>query len=313
MMKRAKSIWSIIKASFKKFGKDKPVEMASTLAFFTILAIPPIVITIISITSFIIGERTATDEVYSQINQIMGKEGAKLIEDIVKSYGSTEKSTFGTIFGIVIFILASTTLFITIQNSLNDIWQVKPKPKSNLLKVLIDRSLSFGIIISLGFILLISLLIDAGVAILGNYLSEIVPWLSKALLHVLNIVITLGLSTLVFMILFKVLPDVKIKWKVTLVGGIITAILFSIGKFLIGIGLGNSDIGSMYGTAGSVVIVLLWVFYSSIILFLGAEITQQYAEHIDKEIKPVKHAVFVERREVEQEGSKETKRAKEEE
>lgn len=309
---RLKEVLKIIRSSFSKFGEDKPIEQASTLAFFTILGIPPILIIIISILGLIIGEQSATQEVYAQIKAIIGQEGTKLIRDIVKNYQNTERSTIGTIIGIIIFIIAASTLFVTIQKSLNTIWSVKPKPKSNLLKVLIDRSLSFGVIISLGFILLISLLIDAGVAILGNYLSDIIPWLSEALLYAADVVISITMATIVFMILFKVLPDVKIKWKVTWVGALVTAILFTIGKFLIGYGLGNSDVGSMYGAAGSVVIVLLWVFYSSIILFFGAEITQQYAEQIDREIKPKDHAVLLETHEVEKEGGKATKKAEKE-
>ncbi len=298
-MAKPKQVWQVLKSSVKKFGKDKPVELASTLAFFTILAIPPILIILITILGWIMGEQDASKEVYTQVRALLGQEGTGMIRDVVASYRGTERDTLGMIVGIVVFVVAASTFFVTIQNSLNTIWKVKPKPKSNLLKILIDRSISIGIIISLAFIILVSLLLDAGVAIMGQYISEIVPWLDESIIYGLDILISLSLSTLVFMILFKFLPDARIKWRVTFVGALITAVLFTIGKFLIGLGLGNSDVGTMYGAAGSVVIVLLWVFYSSLILFFGAEITQQYAEQMDKTIRPKEHAVKIETREVE--------------
>ena len=298
-MTRFKQFLTILKSAAQRFGKDKPVELASTLAFFTILAIPPILIILNTVLGWILGEQQASTEVYQQIQRLIGQEGKELIMDAVQSYRNTERSTVGTIFGVIIFIFAATTFFVTIQKSLNAIWRVKPKPKSNLLKVVIDRSISLGIIISLGFIILVSLLIDAGVAIMGDYVSELVPWLDEYLLYITDVLISIGLTMLVLMILFKFLPDVKIRWKVTWIGALVTAVLFTIGKFLIGLGLGNSDVGSMYGAAGSVVIVLLWVFYSSLIMFFGAEITQQYAELIDKDIRPKDHAVKIETREIE--------------
>jgi len=298
-MAKAKQVWKILKSSAKKFGKDKPVELASTLAFFTILAMPPILIILITILGWIMGEQDASQEVYTQVRALVGQEGTGMIRDVVASYRGTERDTLGMIIGIVVFVMAATTFFVTIQNSLNTIWKVKPKPKSNLLKILIDRSISIGIIISLAFIIMVSLLLDAAVAIMGQYISEFVPWMDESLIYGLDIIISLSLSTLVFMILFKFLPDARIKWRVTFVGALITAVLFTIGKFLIGLGLGNSDVGNMYGAAGSVVIVLLWVFYSSMILFFGAEITQQYAEQMDKTIRPKEHAVKIETREVE--------------
>ncbi|MDZ7742444.1 MAG: YihY/virulence factor BrkB family protein [Bacteroidota bacterium] len=297
-MTNAKLVWQVLKFSAKKFGKDKPVELASSLAFFTILAIPPILIILITILGWIMGEQNASKEVYTQIRALIGEEGTGMITDVVASYRSTDRDTLGMIIGIVVFVLASTTFFVTIQNSLNAIWKVKSKPKSNLLKILIDRSMSIGIIISLAFIILVSLLLDTMVAIMGKNISDIVPWLDETLIYGIDILISLSLATIVFMILFKFLPDVKIKWRVTFVGALITAVFFTIGKFLIGLGLGNSDIGNMYGAAGSVIIVLLWVFYSSLILFFGAEITQQYAEQVDKDIRPKKYAVKVETREV---------------
>ncbi|MEX0967835.1 MAG: YihY/virulence factor BrkB family protein [Bacteroidia bacterium] len=298
-----KRFGKVLLKSSKEYKRHDPVRLAGTLAFWTIFALPPILIIIISIGGFFIGPEDFGDKVYDELNSLIGSQGTQTVRDIVKSYSSMERNVAGTIFGIIIFLMASSTFFVTIQNALNTIWQVKPKPVHNFLKFLQDRLLSFGMIISIGFLFLVSLMIDVAVALVSNHLSEVQPVVINILVRALHFIVTFGLEWLVFASIFKLLPDAKVKWRVVWVGAAVTALLFTVGKYLIGFGLGQSNLGSMYGAAGSVVILLLWVFYSALILFFGGEITKQYAAMIDKRIEPKDHAVLIETREVEQSDS----------
>lgn len=296
-----RTTWKIIKRAANKYADDDPIRMAGTLGFFTIFAIPPIVIIINSIIGYIIGERAISGELYNQIGALIGTEGKRFIQNLVRNYRNADRSPWGVIFGIIVFVLASTTLFVNIQNSLNFIWRIKPKPKNDILKFLRDRVLSFGVILSLGFILLVSFVFDAGVALIENYLRTTLPTVTYVLVSGLNIVISFILTTLILAIMYKFLPDAKIRWSVTWVGALITSLLFSIGKYIIGFALGNSNLGNMYGQAGSIIIIFLWVFYSGLIMFFGAEITYQYAKIMEKEIRPQAHAVRFEKREISEE------------
>jgi membrane protein len=291
MKKTTYKIWDLIKDAGKKYSKDDPIKLAGTTAYFTIFAIAPILIIIISVLGIFLGEESISSKLYAEINNLVGKESAEFIREIVDNYQSQEKGIIGTIIGIAIFLVASTTFFTVLQNSLNFVWRIKAKPKNNFLKAMKDRLLSFGLILSLGFIMLVSLLIDAAISFVKNYLTDLFPDITLVLIQAANILISFAITTLIFAIIYKFLPDAKIRWRVTWVGALITAALFFLGKFLIGLALGNTNIGALYGTAGSVVLFLLWVFYSSIILFFGAEVTLMYSLKFDRDIVPENYAV----------------------
>lgn len=291
MKKTTYKIWDLIKDAAKKYGKDDPIKLAGTTAYFTIFAIAPILIIIISVLGIFLGEESISSKLYAEINNLVGKESAEFIREIVDNYQSQEKGIIGTIIGIVIFLVASTTFFTILQNSLNYIWRIKVKPKNNILKALKDRLLSFGLILSLGFIMLVSLLIDAAISFVKNYLTDLFPDITLVLIQAANIIISFAITTFIFAIIYKFLPDAKIRWRVTWIGALITASLFFLGKFLIGLALGSTNVGALYGTAGSVVLFLLWVFYSSIILFFGAEVTLMYSLKFDRDIIPKNYAV----------------------
>ncbi|MFW5886478.1 MAG: YihY/virulence factor BrkB family protein [Bacteroidota bacterium] len=301
LKRKSKPLVDIIVGAGRKYGKDDPIRLAGTTSFFTLFAVAPILIIIISVVGFLIGEEPIRQKIYLEINELIGEEGTSVIKNIVQNYQDTERNLIGSIIGIAIFLLAATTFFNVLQKSLNYIWRVRAKPKSNLLKSLRDRILSFGMIISLGFILLVSMIIDAILSFLRDYLEKYFPDVTLFLIEGANFLFSFAVITLIFVIIYKFLPDVKIKWKVTWIGALITAILFTLGKYLIGFGLANTNIGIMYGTAGSIVITLLWVFYSSLILFFGAEITQQYAEYYGNEILPKDYAVKIQITEIKEE------------
>lgn len=293
MQKKVKNILHLVSDAAKKYKKDDPVRLAGTTAYFTIFAIAPIILIIISVTGLVVDEQNMSQKIYTELNRLIGEDGTAFVKNIVNNYQDKETNLVGTIVGIVTFLITSTTFFKVLQNALNFIWRIRAKPKHNFLKALVDRLLSFGLILSLGFIFLVSLLVDAGLAFLKDYFTDILPDITLTLFNIINYIMAFVIITFIFAIIYKFLPDAKIKWKVTWIGALITAGLFSLGKYAIGFALANTNIGFMYGAAGSVVIFLLWVFYSSIILFFGAEITQQYAEYFSHEIEPKSYAVKI--------------------
>lgn len=284
-------ISKVLKYSIIKYKEDNPIRLAATLSFITLFAVPPILIMIISAIGFFVGEDFASSKIYQNLTQLIGQQSTQLIENIVQNYSDANTSPGRTAFTIIVFIVASTTFFAIIQNSLNFIWRVKPKPKYNILKNLRDRAISFIMILSLSILFVASLLMDASTAILKNYLNAVLPQFTYFVLNTVKLLFSFAAFTITFAVFFKFLPDVKIKWRVTWMGAIITAVLFTLGKFLIGFGLRHVYIATMYGTAGSVVVFLLWVFYSALIFYYGAEITEQYAEHFSKTIEPKRNAV----------------------
>ncbi|HYW94184.1 MAG TPA: YihY/virulence factor BrkB family protein [Bacteroidales bacterium] len=297
-----KSARKVIVRAGRKFRKDDPVRLAGTTAYFAIFAMAPIVIIIISLVGLIMGKQEISSQVYSELNSLVGNQGTEYIKSLVQNYSSQDQNLIGTIIGVIVFLVTSTTFFTVLQNSINHVWAVKAKPRHNILKALRDRLLSFGLILSMGFILLVSMLIEAAISFLKGYIDTIFPGVEVVLITVTNVLLTIIILTLIFALIFKFLPDAVIKWRVTWVGALITASLFEGGRALIGLFLGNSNIGLMYGAAGSLVVILLWVFYSSLIFFFGAEITLQYANLYSRDIVPKKYAVKIEVSETREKG-----------
>lgn len=297
-----KPIFSLIKGALSKYIDDDPIRLSGTTAFFMVIALAPIVIIITTLAGTLISESTIQEKILTQAQSLIGTQGKEYIEMLIENYQGQEKKSVGrTLIGIAIFLGISTTFFSVVQNSINYIWRVKSRPDNNLLRTLKDRLLSFGLILSIGLIMLVTLIIDAGLAIVDEYLSNSFPDATVFLIKILNALVSFAVVTLVFAMIYRFLPDAKIKWKVTWIGALVTAFLFTIGKYLIGLLLGNSGIGDMYGAAGSIIIVLLWLFYSSIIFYFGAEITQQYAVRYSRGILPKDYAVRIEITEVRKE------------
>jgi membrane protein len=288
------AVRKIVVRSLKQYRKDDPVQLAGTTAFFAIFAIAPIFIIITSLIGLVLGQEEIAGRIYDEMESLIGDQGTGFVETIVENFRDTERNILGTIIGIFVFLIASTTFFTILQNSLNFIWRVRAKPTSNIIKALKDRVLSFGLILSIGFILLILFIVDAALSLFGDFLTGYIDEYALVIIRIVNIALTFGMLVLIFALIYKYLPDTRIKWKVTWVGATVTAVLFVAGRYIIGLMLGIADIGIMYGAAGSVIIFLLWVFYSSIILFFGAEITKQYAGYYHYDIKPKDYAVEIE-------------------
>jgi membrane protein len=254
---------------------------------------------IIFLCSIFLGREAVEGSIYAQMQGFVGDDAAKQIEDIIKNASVSGKGTIAAIIGIVTLLIGATSIFGEIQDSINSIWGLKPKPKLGLLKLIINRLLSFGIIASLGFLLLVSLGVTAVIEALGNKLRTAFPDVTVVIFYIINLVLTLGVTTLLFAVIFKVLPDAKIKWRDVWSGAITTSLLFLLGKFAISFYISKSNVGSTYGAAGSLVILLVWIYYSSIILYLGAVFTKAYAIKYGSEIVPNKYAVTTKQAEIE--------------
>ena len=295
-----KDIWAITKQSFSDFIDNKVLKLSAALAFYTIFSLPALLIIIISVSDIFYGRAAIEGTLYHQIAEFVGTEAALQIQQTIRGAALSKSSYFATTVGIVTLLFGATSVFYEIQDSINHIWKLKSKPKgTGFIKMLINRLLSFSLVISLGFLLLVSLLINGLMDLLITRLTVMFPELTVIAVYTVNVIITFGITALLFALIFKVLPDARIKWKHVRAGAITTAILFMLGKFLIGYYLGHSGLSSTYGTAGSVIVMLLWVYYSAMILYFGAVFTHVYAAHTGSRIYPTNYAVWVQEIEVE--------------
>jgi membrane protein len=296
--KTFKDIWAMTKSTVGQFMENNSFRLAAALAYNTIFSLPPLLLIIIATAGRIWGEEAISGQLDNQLASLVGKEAAAEIQKMIKNVTLTGAGGLASAIGIGTLLLTATTFFVTLQDSLNSIWNIKVKPENSFIKLARDRFLSFGLILSIGLLMLISLVISAILSFFTGYLERIFPTIAVIFIHILNLVVSLGFITLLFALIYKYLPDAVIRWKDVWVGSFLTALLFVVGKFGIGWYIGNSEIGSAYGAAGSVIIILVWIYYSSLIVFFGSEFTQQYACTFGEKIRPKAHAVEVALREV---------------
>lgn len=296
-----KRIWGVLKQAFAGFSDDKVVKLSAALAYYTVFSIGPMIIVIIYFAGVIYGREAVQGSIFGQIAGLVGADAALQIQSMIKNAALSNKSNLAAIIGVVTLILGATSVFAEIQESINMIWNLKPKPKKGWLKMIINRLLSFSVIISLGFILLVSLVLNGLIEALMGRLQVYFPSVTVVLVYVINLVVTFAVISTLFGVIFRVLPDAIIKWKDVIVGAMVTAVLFMLGKFAITFYIGKSNVGSTYGAAGSLVVLLLWVYYSSVILYFGAEFTKAYAAAFGSSIHPNEYAVWIKNIEVENE------------
>ena len=295
-----KGLWQVLNDSFTGFSNDKVVKLSGSLAYFTIFSIGPMLIVIIFFADLFYGREAIEGSIYGQLRNFVGPSAAEQIQSIIKNASLSGKSHVTAIIGFVTLLIGATGVFSEIQDSINMIWNLKPKPKKGWLKIILNRLLSFSVVVSLGFVLLVSLILNGLIEGLMNRLQSYFPDITVIVVYIVNLLITFLVTTLLFGIIFKVLPDARIKWRDVLTGAMTTAALFMIGKFAITFYIGNSNIGSTYGAAGSLVVLLLWVYYSAIILYFGAEFTKAYAAVYGGRIEPNHYAVWIKQVEVEE-------------
>ncbi|MGF1517851.1 MAG: YihY/virulence factor BrkB family protein [Nodosilinea sp.] len=280
----------LFKETFKEWGEDKVSRLAAALAYFTIFSLAPLLIIAISVAAFFFGEEAARGQIVDQIQGLMGPEGAAAVESMIANANQVQGGLIATIIGVVTLLFGASGVFGQLQDALNTIWEVAPKPGQGVINFIRARFLSFSMVLIIAFLLLVSLVVSAGVAAAGTYVADIAPLLA-VLWESVNFLVSFGVITLLFAAIYKVLPDVKIAWGDVWMGAAVTALLFTIGRTLIGLYLGNAAVGSAYGAAGSLVVLLVWVFYSAQILLFGAEFTQVYTRRYGSRIRTSDFAV----------------------
>ncbi len=286
-MKTIKKIYFFIKEVIDKWVDDKAAKLGAAVSFYTIFSLAPLLIIAISVAGVIFGEDAARGRIVTEIHGLIGREGAEVVQTAIKNANQSSSNWYAIVFSIVTLIIGSTVVFVEIQDSLNMIWKVKPKPERNpIIGFLKDRLISFAMVVATGFLLLVSLLISTVLSALADYITKSFVSIPIQLLQISNIIISFSVIFILFAMIFKVLPDVQIAWSDVWVGAAVTSGLFVLGKYLIGLYLGTSTLSSTYGAAGSLVVLLLWIYYSAQILYLGAEFTQVYSNRFGSGIKP---------------------------
>lgn len=284
-----KDIWNILKSTYAQWSSDKASELAAALAFYTALSIAPLLVLIIAVVGFFLGQEAAQGQLVGQLRSLMGPEAAQFTEEAIANANKPGAGGIASLISIAVLLWGSTNVFAQLQNSLNTIWNVEPKPGQGLMATLRHRLLSFGMVLGIGFLLLVSLAFSTVLSAISGSFNNLLPgfdWLWQ----ILNYVISFGVMTLLFALIFKVLPDVHVAWKDIWLGAAITSVLFIIGQFALSLYLGNQ--GSAYGVAGSLMVFLLWVYYSAQILFFGAEFIQVYATRYGAGFEPSSKAVL---------------------
>lgn len=289
-----KEIFDLFKDTFDGWSRDKAPRLGAALAYYTVFSIGPLLIIVIAIAGFFFGQQVVESQIMAQVQGLVGPQGAQFVEAAMASTRQPGANFIASIVGVVTLLLGALGVFGELQDSLNTIWEVQAKPGAGLRAMIKDRLLSFTMVLGTGFLLMVSLIISAALAALDKYFGALLPY-STSVLQGLNFFISLVVITLIFAAIFKYLPDAEIAWSSVWIGAALTALLFTIGKFLLGYYLGNSRIATAYGAAGSIVLVLVWIYYSAQILFFGAEFTKAFASRYGAGIIPAPNAVRVTR------------------
>lgn len=281
---------NVFRRALAAWWNDNVPRMGAALAYYTLFSLAPVLIVAIAIAGLVFGREAVRGEIVGQVQGLVGREGGLAVQAMLEGASKPSSSIPATIVGIITSFLGATGAFLELQNDLDAIWRVKPKSRGNFLRDLVmQRLISFGLVLGFGFLLLTSLVVSAALAALHTYMGNAFPG-EAVLWEGLNVIVSLIVITLLFAMIYKVLPDVKLAWRDVWVGALVTAGLFTIGKFLIGLYIGTSAFASTYGAAGSVLVVLLWVYYSSQVILLGAEFTRSYVEQFGPRPPPEQFA-----------------------
>ncbi len=300
-LKAFKNGLTILKAAFNGFINDMALKYSASLAYYTIFSLAPMLLLLISLAGIFLTKDAAQGKVFHEINGIVGDDAAKQVQDMIYHLEMSGRSTISVIIGVITLIVGATTVFAEIQESINIIWQVKAKPKKGWVKLLKNRLLSGSMIVTLGFLLLVSFVVNGVLLVLSDHLKTFLPGITVVFFNALNMVISFIVIAVLFGVIYKVLPDAKIRWRDVRSGAIFTAVLFMIGRFLIGFYIEKTGGGSAYGAAGSLIVILLWIYYTAAILYFGAEFTRAYADFYGIRIEPAEFAVHIEQKETERE------------
>jgi membrane protein len=286
---RLKNTGGLLKQTFTQWSDDGASRLAASLALYTLLSIAPLLVIAISIAGLVLGDEAARGQISDQIAGIVGPQAGQAIESLVANARTPSSGIIGTVVGVMVGLFGASGVFGELQSALNQIWEVKPKPGRGIKGLVRDRFLSFAMVMGVAFLLLVSLVVSAAIAAMSGFFKGMIelPFLWEAV----NIVVSLAITSVLFALTFKLVPDVKIAWRDVWVGGLVTAVLFSIGRVALGWYVGRSATVSPFGAAGSLVALVVWVYYSAQILFLGAEFAQVYASRYGSRIEASDNAV----------------------
>lgn len=293
MRKRLIKTYSYIRQVFKEFSADNILKYSASLAYYTVFSIAPLLVIISTLSGIFFGKEAVNGQVYKQLNELVGNAAALQIQDIIKNIHLTGNNFVASVISIIILLIGATSIFGEVQDSLNKIWGLRVKTKKIWWKLILTRLLSFSLILTIGFIMIVSLILNAIVSAFGDFLSRYIHHFSVYFIETTEAALSFLVASFLFSLMFKLLPDAKIKWKDVLFGGFITAIFFTLGKIGIAYYLGKSNLTTLYGAAGSIIIIMVWVYYSSIILYLGAEFTKVHANLFGRKIQPNEFAEWI--------------------
>ena len=284
----------VLKKTFQDFSEDRCTSMAAALAYYTVFSLPPLLVIVITVAGLVLDPARVQEAVQQQAGSLVGPQAAEQIGTMIENAGNLgSKGTVGIVLGVAALLFGATSAFAQLQEALNRAWEVKPDPEGGgVARMILKRVLSLGMVVSIAFLLLVSLAVSAVISSLGSYLSGLVPGgLSEVAFLVINAAVSLVIITFLFAAIFKVLPDAKVTWRDVGVGAFATALLFVVGKFALGFYLGRSDPGEAFGAAGALALILVWIYYSAMILLVGAEFTQAWAQHYGSGVQPDEDAV----------------------
>ena len=295
-----KSLWTILKKTVQGFSNDKVTRLSAALSYATIFSFAPFIIVIITIGAFF--TQDLEGELFGELSMFLGADVAQTLQDVVHNAQIANTSSLSKIIGVGVILFSATTIFTSIQESLNTIWGIKPKPKKGWLKLIKNRLLSFSVIIALGFILLVTMSTSSIIGLMNERLMAYLPDVTVILFKVIGIILNIAVTASIFLLIFKVLPDAKIKFRDVTIGAAVTTVLFLVGQYAISIYLSTSKIASLYGAAASVLLLLVWVYYSATIVYIGAEFTKAWANELGSKIYPDEYAVSTRTIEIQEDG-----------
>lgn len=293
-MRGFKTAWSMTRQTFEEWSNDKGGRLGAALSYYTVFSLAPLLLVVISIAGLVFGRQAAEGTLFGQLSGMVGPDAAHLIQSAVSKANQTKGGILGTAIGIVVLLAGATGVVIELQGALDVVWKVEPKPNRGVWGVVRTRLLSVAMILSLGFLLLVSLVVSAALSALSGWLRAVIGDVA-ILSWLIDAVVALGVISTLIALIYKILPDAKVAWRDVWVGAIATAILFMIGKYLIGLYIGKASVGSAFGAAGSLAVLLVWIYYSAQIILLGAEFTRVYANRYGAKVRPSREAIPAER------------------
>lgn len=283
-------VWTVIKSAYTQWNADNAPRLGAALAYYTIFSLAPLLVIVIGVAGLVFGKDAARGQVTGQVSHLVGQQGGEAVQTMVANAGEPGHGTLGTIVGVVMLFLGAAGLFGQLQAALNTVWGVRPKPGGGIWGMLRERFLSLSMVLGVAFLLIVSLVVSSTLAAVGGVLGD---WQTGIVGQVVTTAIDLVVITLLFALIFRYLPDAEVSWKDVWFGAVVTAVLFTVGKLLIGLYLGQAAVGSAYGAAGSLAALLVWIYYAAQIFLFGAELTQAYAKEHGSRIAPKAHAEAV--------------------